>query len=293
MTEAEFQARRRHGIGASDAGIICGYGFIDAETLFRQKLGLEENHQTEQMRLGHLMEPIVSRLYEEKMGVRLVRPEPFIVSPRHEWQFCNPDRLTEDLTRDVQLKIVFGYFDDEWGEPMTDQTKPAYVLQQQHEMGILGLDQSDIAALSMLTGELRIYRLDFDRELYEQLTDIEAAFWDKVRRRDVSSWDLQRAEEIRRQLASVQAGKHKDFGLRAEEVQSIAVAWELAKQTRKEWEEQEEHFKQELLKELGDCGSGLLPDGRILKQSVSEIAETVKTVKAYARHSLRITKGAS
>lgn len=289
MNELEFQEKRRQGIGASDAGPICGFGFIDAETLFRQKIGLETPVRNDRMLMGLRLEPIVASLYEEKMGCGLATAAPFWRSKSNDWQFANLDRVS-DAGRIVELKCVFGHFCEDWGSPMTDEVPDGYLLQVQHQMGVTSIREADIAALSLVTGELRVYRLEFRPDLYANLTEIEAAFWDKVQRRDLKHWEESRADGIRKQLESIKKGYRLDLDpADAEGFERLVFAWELEKERVKLAEAQEKDLRNQILQILGPFEAAYLSDGRIVRQSVSEIAERTQTVKAHVRHSLRVT----
>ncbi len=291
MNEQEFRERRRHGIGASDAGPICGVGFVDAETLFLQKLGLEESVTTPRMRMGIELEPIVAKLYSEATGVELLPGKPFATSKTHSWQFANVDRVRPD-GRLVELKCLSGGFGDAWGDPMTDEVPEGYLLQVQHQMGVLEATTADLAALSVPNWEIRVYRFEFNPKLFADLTAVEAEFWEKVQKRDFGSFKSKRAEAVALAIQRVRPGWRLDLPQEeAYQLAELVSDWEEAKILRKKWEEQADESRAEILRCLGDYEAVRLPDGRLLKQKVVHIHEHTRTVEAYTRTDLRIVKG--
>lgn len=185
MTRLEWLKARQSGIGASDAPIVVGVGFESADWLYRQKTTPppEAEPETGPLARGTRLEPIVAETYERKMGCTLVPAQKMIRHPDRPWQFVNPDfvRIEPHGRRDVDMKAI-AYFDDEWGDEGSDQIPDKYRVQAQHAMGVQGLESMDFGVLAVVPWELRVYRVAFDHEFFEEfLTPAEALFMGCVR----------------------------------------------------------------------------------------------------------------
>lgn len=89
----DFEARRRLGIGGSDAGAIVGMSPYDsALDIYNQKLGLVPSKpQTPQMLRGRYLEPVAVEIYCELTG-RKVRRQPQRTHPDYPFIIGNIDR---------------------------------------------------------------------------------------------------------------------------------------------------------------------------------------------------------
>lgn len=170
---------RQSGIGSSDAPCIVGVGFRPAADIYRSKVEPVADEPNDLLDLGTALEPHVADRYEREMGCILLAVAANVRHPDRPWQIANVDRRRADTRRPVELKTVGG-FGDEWGEPGTADVPRKYWVQVQHQLGVIGEDSADLAALCRISGELRIYRIPFDAPFFAWLTEIEAFFWDHV-----------------------------------------------------------------------------------------------------------------
>jgi len=112
------------------------------------------------MRLGHMLEPVLDRLYQEATGRVTEDPGEYTMfrHPEHAWLFCTPDRLTWEANRsgDLQLKTTGEFNARRWkdGPPLEAQ------VQTQFEMAILGLEWGSLAGL---VGNREFKYFDFER----------------------------------------------------------------------------------------------------------------------------------
>lgn len=193
MNRRAWLEARRTLIGASDAPALVGLGFRDEFAVFRDKVEGPDpaDEANPLLRLGNEMEPIVAARYCEATGEAVVAgeyaaPGGLVRHPARSWQGCSPDRLCVpngvDGRRLVQLKTVRS-FSDEWGPPGSDAVPPGYLVQVQQELGVCLAaldeleDEADLAALCRTTGELRVYTVRFDGELFALLSEVERRFW--------------------------------------------------------------------------------------------------------------------
>lgn len=173
---------RRHGIGASDAASIMGYGFGSPLRVWLSKVHpemLEEEDNSELLAFGNDVEPAISRAYERSTG-RSIRPYcsadyGIAIHPKYPEIICTPDRIESSGERLVQLKWETR-FADKFGDPGTDQVPDAYLIQCAHEMACVGCDLEDIATMHAGPPVL-IYPLRRDPGLEKVVIDACRAFW--------------------------------------------------------------------------------------------------------------------
>jgi putative phage-type endonuclease len=168
---------RQRGVGSSDAPNLCGVGYQDAASVYRSKVTAPNATLPVSgvLARGVALEPLVAQRYAEEMDAELV-PCAQVAHPERPWQLANPDRRRLDSGRHVELKTVTG-FSDEWGPALTDRIPDGYAVQVQHQMGVLGAESIDLAALDVIAWELRVYRIPFDPSFYGWLTQVEERFW--------------------------------------------------------------------------------------------------------------------
>ena len=171
----DFDIDRRTGIGASDAPAVLGLDpYRTAADVWADKTGQEPpREQTLAMRLGHLLEPVVADLYAERTGVRVRRRRRAVYDAEHRFLFAHLDRWTPE--RIVEIKTS-GRPNEEWGADGSSDVPLVVMVQTLLQMRYARREHADVAAL-LWGRELRIYHLDYDRELADQLTARLAAFW--------------------------------------------------------------------------------------------------------------------
>ncbi len=177
---------RQQGIGASDAPNLVGLGYRDALDVYRSKVEPPSEFVPDDgvLARGIALEGIVADRYSRLMDVALVAPPTSIMrSGTTPIMFASPDRLRADNGRPVEIKTVAGFGED-WGPMGSTRIPDGYHLQVQQQMGCLGADSCDLAALDVIGWELRVYRIALDKDLFLDLAQIESEFWhDHVLRR--------------------------------------------------------------------------------------------------------------
>lgn len=177
MDRGEWLLERQTGVGSSDAPNLIGVGFRSALDVYREKTSPPDGRTPTAgpLRRGLDLEPVVAGLYGEVMGVDLV-PCELARHPERPWQLASPDRRRADDGRRVELKTTAG-FGERWGEPGTADVPVGYRVQCLHQMGVTGDRLLDLAALDVISWELRVYRLEFDAAAWDWLTSAEGRFW--------------------------------------------------------------------------------------------------------------------
>lgn len=180
MTPREkWLIERRTGLGGSDAAPAVGMSkFKTPLELYMDKRGELETDETEPMKWGNLLEPVIRQEYANRTGRTVVVPQGIVRHPTVEFAFFTPDGIADE-SRVLQCKAARTA--DGWGEPGTDEVLMEYLLQVQHEMFVARLPVADIAVL-IGGSDFRIYTVEADPDLQQLLMDHEAAFWSRVLR---------------------------------------------------------------------------------------------------------------
>lgn len=182
-----FLERRLTGIGASDAPIILGLGYISAAELWEQKTKRREpDPESFEMKLGTMLEPVVSKLAEERLSeivgkpVRLSARNRFRRRAGVPWAFCHIDRTVDGIP--VELKVP-QWTAHEWGDEADGEKGVAlrYRPQVQHQIAVLDVPHAYVAALMPGRGDpFRLYRVERNAEQIAVLDEAEAEFWRHV-----------------------------------------------------------------------------------------------------------------
>lgn len=178
---ADWHARRRTGIGGSDAPAVMGLSpWATPYRIWAEKAGepVEPVETTEEMRWGTIMEPLVLRRYAEVTGCD-VRPASFARHPEIEWMIGNFDATTE--TGIVEAKTARTA--QGWGEPGTDEIPEPYLIQVHHYLIVSGAQACDVAVL-IGGSDFRIYTVEPDEAIHKELIRAESLFWQRVRDRE-------------------------------------------------------------------------------------------------------------
>lgn len=182
MTNEERTAwlnERRKGIGGSDVAAIVGISpWATPLDIYEQKLGIAPPaHETEAMYWGTALEPAIRQAYSDKTGYLVKKPENAFVHPKYSFMRANLDGIVLNDNRITEFKTAST--SKGWGEPGSDEIPDYYLTQVQHYMAVVDRPVCDVAVL-VAGRDFSIYTVEADKELQEQLIEIEAEFWNKV-----------------------------------------------------------------------------------------------------------------
>lgn len=164
--KAEWLKVRKRGIGASEAATLVGadpYGNTLAD-LWAKKCGILSDtiQETERMRLGTRLEPVLRELYMEATD-RLVVWSPYTIHrlPTSPWALATLDGEIAPLTEDggpgvLELKCVDAALAGEW----KDEPPLAHLVQVQWQLLVTGYQWGSIACL---LGGNKFLWLDIER----------------------------------------------------------------------------------------------------------------------------------
>jgi putative phage-type endonuclease len=197
---------RRQYLGASDAAPIMGRSQYRSKIdVYLEKVEGKADEETDYMRRGMELEPLVIYLYQQATGHELI-PSKFLVSQKHPWMAATLDIGDKTLACPVQCKTASTYTRDKYGDPARDDyTIPAdYMIQTHHEMIVsetksnqlavlfapedgfnalrammrVGLDMKIIAAETLKRYEFLPFPVALDKTLAADIVKTEQAFWE-------------------------------------------------------------------------------------------------------------------
>lgn len=173
----EWLAARRKGLGGSDAAAVAGLNpYAGPWSVWADKVGLDvpEREESEAMRWGTLLEPVISIEAAGRFGLD-VRPSPGLVAhPDLGWQLATPDGLVGDDAL-LEIKNVGARQADAWESGPPDM----YWTQGLHYVAVTGRDTVHFVAL--VGGQRLVHHpVTYTTADIDGLTKIEADFWAHV-----------------------------------------------------------------------------------------------------------------
>lgn len=284
-SRAEWLGWRTKGIGSSDAAAIAGRSrYRTPLQVYLEKTGQGSPQQSSDlMKWGLWLEPAIAAAYQDRTGCTYEAEQ-----RRVEWAIRPWMRATLDRVRDdgiiVELKSTsYGMAKTLGEDGDIDSLPDEWLLQVQHQMAVSGCDITDIAVY-LPTPELRIYTVERDDRLIKALCELEAEFWDHVQRRvPPPAIDYRDAESL------VRLNGIKDSRVvLGDDASSLASQYTELQRDSSEVERGRQSIKSQLLHLLNGNEYGELPDGRIIRCHVIEVAERTQTVKAHSQIRLSI-----
>jgi len=259
MNRTQWLAERQTCIGASDAPSIIGLGWSTAADVYRSKVEpVKPDNPTGYQRLGTELEGFIGRLYSETMNIE-VRPCGFDIArhPERPWQGATPDFIRPDGLY-MQAKTLAGFDGESWGPSGTDEIPPGYRAQVIQEMGVTGTDMIDLAALCRISGEFRVYRIGFDRGVWDWLTEVEGRFWGHVERREPvgPEWE----EQFAVPLPILQEKSIPDLG---PDAAALVARWQEYGGIKKESEAEYQRLSQQVKTLMGENKRAVAGDWKL------------------------------
>lgn len=178
---------RKGGIGASDAAAAVGLNPYQSQLeLWMVKTGrdvglpkVDPKDESSPMYWGSLLEPIVAAHYTKRTGNKVRRINAVLQHPDPDcsWALANLDYIVSGSS-DVQ--ILECKTAGEFGARLWKDGVPEYVqLQVQHQLAVTNKMAADVCVL-VCGQEIRIYRIERDEALINQLIELERKFWHYV-----------------------------------------------------------------------------------------------------------------
>lgn len=268
LTRDEWLDLRRHGIGGSDAAAIAGLDpYRSAFAVYLDKVGMAPpDEDSEPAYWGRELEPFVVRRFARDTGRHVVELPQLLRSREHEFALANVDRLTapadDDPTRIVTPDAVLeakttNDYNREYdrGDGM-DAVPDRAAVQLQHYLGVTGYRLGFVAVL--IGGQrFRLYRIERDDELIDNIFKLEAEFWQQVIDR-VPPAPTAAAKDLLAHLYDVKPGAVVSLDDVATEVAELTRRRQMAKERIKALEEEADDAQVKICALLGENEIGTI-----------------------------------
>jgi putative phage-type endonuclease len=184
----EWLKSRQAGIGGSDAAGVCGVSKWSTpyDVYLSKTEPVEDDSPTDAMRWGTMKEPLIRQEYCNQSGNEVVEPKTAFKHEKYPWMIANLDGLVlmpNDPDRVVVFEAKTARDGNGWGVSGSDEVPFDYILQVQHYMLVVGASETHLAVL-IGSSDFRIYFIDADPEMQDELIKIEAEFWKQVELRN-------------------------------------------------------------------------------------------------------------
>jgi putative phage-type endonuclease len=185
LKKEEWLAYRRRGIGGSDAAAVLGISpFRTARDLYYDKLNIvtaDDNDNWVTLEVGHLLEPLVARIFAYKTGLKIYRRMYMFQHPRYPWMLADLDYLVElpdGGTAILECKTTNYNAKDKWWYNGEEIVPVYYEAQGRHYMAVMNVDRVYFCCLyGNNEDEAIIRRIDRDMNYESELIAIEKEFW--------------------------------------------------------------------------------------------------------------------
>jgi putative phage-type endonuclease len=183
---AAWLARRREGLGGSDAAVALGFSeYKTPYQLWAEKRGevepddLSDNKHVE---WGNRLEAVVAEKYADETGREIACVDEMLVHPDHPWMLANLDRRIVGESRGLEIKTSSALVNgrEAWGEAGSDMVPESYLLQVHHYLTVTQYDVFDLAVLFLKDLDFRIYTIHRNPHFSARLIEGESAFWNLV-----------------------------------------------------------------------------------------------------------------
>lgn len=282
MTAAQRAAwlkDRLTGVGASEAAAALGVSPYDTPlSLYLRKVGLAgEPAESEAMRWGNRLEPLLAEAYEERTGRRIERSQVFLRDAGRPCLLATLDGL-DSAGEIVELKTIGTHAArGRLGDEGTDELPEHWLIQAHQQMVVAG---ADVVHFGVLVGgqEFRLYDVRRDDTLARAVADGVCRFWDRHVVPRVMPDPTSADAEV---LSRVRPEPGREITL-MDDGQFWADAYAEASREAARWKEQLANAKAHLLAAMGDAETARTIDGDVFVRKVVKVAERTVTTKAYS-----------
>jgi putative phage-type endonuclease len=176
----EQKAQRAKGISASEVAVVCGLSpYGGPWTLWAVKQGLLAVEETEEMALGHLIEPVIASVYQRRNPEFVLTESLTLAHPTEPWALATPDRIVTcpDGSRHLlECKSGGPQAAKRWGAE-EDAVPPEYLVQAMWQLYVTGLDRCDV--VGYVGGEMRFHCIRRNDAIIAALVSKCRAWWER------------------------------------------------------------------------------------------------------------------
>lgn len=279
----EWLMARKKRLGASEAAAVLGMSkWATPADIQADKLSDEiDESVTESQMLGHLLQPTISRLAAERLGLSVEWEELFQVDDRNEWLTATIDYLCRDADGKEVILECKATRDQSW-----DYIPEHYQIQVAVQCHVHKVDRAVVAVLHAST-KLETYEF--------RLSD--CAWWPETLNKIVAWWQehIELGVQIQGQCATpkheIPAVSGKAVPL--DEEAAVLVASFVGMDAKaKEFAKQAEGLKTQIQQVLGDAEIGLWNNQPLVtwKESKSERFDSAAFKKSSPQEYAKFTK---
>lgn len=260
VTRSSWLESRRLGIGASDASAILGLSpYSTPLEVYLTKVGGADPsaEETESMKLGQLLEPVVAKWYATEKGVVLKKPAAISVHPEHDWLRASLDYVHQNER--VILECKSSRSTVSWGEDDTDEVPKIYWIQCQHQMMVTGINFCDLAVL-IGGSEFRSYSITHDKGFTDMLKGVLSDFWHKhvlARKPPDPDWSHPTTPSLMSKMYTAIEPTTIELGLQE---QRLAKELVFLQETERQTQSKIKEIKARLKEAVGDHRHATLPN---------------------------------
>ncbi|RMD58527.1 hypothetical protein D6833_12830 [Candidatus Parcubacteria bacterium] len=265
MSELNMELRKK-GVTGSEIAAVAGLNpWKSPVEVWEEKVGLREPpEQNFHMERGTYLESGLIKWLEAREGYR-VDPVPTLQSKQHELVIASPDGAAHEPEGDVLLAAVevkCPSTSRDWEDPeIKPDGIPIYYLPQTiWEMAVLEIDRCDVAAL--LKGDLKVYRISWNQQLFEALLRKAEEFWKYVEREEPPPLD--HTEASRRLLERFfPREKVEELKESPRELEPLVLEYRSVRQQLDELDKQRKLLENRIKQEIGEAAGLVGPWGKI------------------------------
>ena len=184
LTEQEWLAYRRRGIGGSDVAAILGISpFRTARDLYDDKLNIasaaDDAGNWVALEMGHLLEPLVARIFAKKTGLEVFQIKKMFQHPQYPFMLADVDyfvRLPNGKIVILEIKTTNYNAREHWWKDDEECVPVYYETQGRHYMAVMDMDEIFYCCLyGNNEDEVIIRHLYRDREYEQEMIYLERA----------------------------------------------------------------------------------------------------------------------
>lgn len=186
MLTAEQRAKRKLGIGGSDAAAVMGKcPWRTPVELYLDKVedySTDDEDKEERFYWGNELEPLILKAYERQMSEKCITfnddTARFFTEyhPIYTWMRANIDGYIFNKNIVVECKTASYHTMHLWGHPGTTQMPINYLYQCAHYAIVYDAKRVDLAVL-FGANDFRIYHYERDPTLEQEIIEAERYFW--------------------------------------------------------------------------------------------------------------------
>ncbi|MFX4303043.1 YqaJ viral recombinase family protein [Alicyclobacillus tolerans] len=269
MSQEEWKALRRKGIGGSDIGAICGVNpWRSAYSVYLDKIGeLPEKEPNDAMLFGTLIEPIVADVFVERTGYKVQRRNAILQHPDHPWAIANVDRIILSKERGngvLEIKTASEYQAKQWEEGNVPEQ---YILQLQWYLFVTGFRWGAFAAL-VGGNKFFCHEMERDEVLIENMLTIAKDFWHCVETKTPPTMDGSEDATNVLKILYPTSRPETEIELDAPEAKQWVEQLEQAKAAKKEAEALEREAENHLKALMGETEIARIGEHKITWKTV-------------------------